>query len=359
MVSPLTPIASNVSGTGFTDTGLVNGTAYFYKVAAVNAVGTSALSNEASATPRATAPSSPLSLAAVAGNATVALSWTAPASNGGSAVTGYNVYRGTSAGGEGATPVASNVSGTAFTDTGLVNGTAYFYRVAAVNAVGTSAQSNEASATPQAATAAGYVRRVASATASASRTTTTLTVGSGGVQAGHTLVVSLLLSSTSVTGALSVKDGAGNAYLVSRDVNDGAARDRVVTWVALSVKALPAGSTITVTYSSAAETHVSVDELAGITGIDTSAGATGTASTFSSGPATTTQPNEILFGVVGVESAATAPAWAAGWSALPSLSVSTDYLAMAYRATTTTGAYSATGTSRGQWMAAITALKTS
>ena len=52
-------------------------------------------------------------------------------------------------------------------------------------------------------------------------------------------------------------------------------------------------------------------------------------------------------------------AWAAGWSALPSLSVSTDYLAMAYRATTTTGAYSATGTSRGQWMAAITALKTS
>ncbi len=104
---------------------------------------------------------------------------------------------------------------------------------------------------------------------------------------------------------------------------------------------------------------MSVDELAGVTGIDTSAGATGTGTAFSSGSVTTTQPNEILFGVVGVESAATVPAWAAGWSGLPSLSVSTDDLATAYRVTTATGAYTASGTSGGQWMAAITALKTS
>ncbi|MGO4604685.1 fibronectin type III domain-containing protein, partial [Terrabacter sp. 2YAF2] len=139
--------------TSFTDTGLVNGTAYFYTVAAVNAAGTSPPSNEASATPQSAVmvPSAPTGLVGTPGNGSVALSWTAPASNGGAAVTGYNVYRGTSAGGESATAIASSVSGTSFTDTGLVNGTAYFYTVAAVNAAGTSPPSNEASATPQSA----------------------------------------------------------------------------------------------------------------------------------------------------------------------------------------------------------------
>src|SRR6476661_8290585 len=159
------PVASNVALTSFTDTSVSNGTKYFYKVAAVNGVGTSPQSNEASATPQsaATVPSAPQSLAAAATNTTVALTWTAPASNGGSAVTGYNVYRGTSAGGESATAIASNVSGTAFTDTGLVNGTAYFYRVAAVNAVGTSALSNEASATPQSTVASASLSLAATA----------------------------------------------------------------------------------------------------------------------------------------------------------------------------------------------------
>ena len=78
------------------------------------------------------------------------LSWSAPASTGGAAVTSYNVYRGTTAGGEGTTPVATGVTGTSFTDTPLTNGTTYYYTVAAVNAVGTGPQSAEATATPQA-----------------------------------------------------------------------------------------------------------------------------------------------------------------------------------------------------------------
>jgi fibronectin type 3 domain-containing protein len=145
-----TPIATNVSSTSFTDTGLTNGTTYYYTVAAINAVGESPQSAEASATPQAVAPSAPTGLMASGGNGQVALSWAVPASDGGSPITGYNVYRGTSPGGESTTAVATNVLSSSFTDTGVTNGATYYYTVAAVNAVGLSLQSAEASATPQA-----------------------------------------------------------------------------------------------------------------------------------------------------------------------------------------------------------------
>src|SRR5690242_2802470 len=99
------------------------------------------------------APSAPQSLAAKAGDGSVSLTWTPPASNGGAAVSGYNIYRSTSPGGEGSTPVKTGVTTTSFTDTGLTNGTTYYYTVAAVNSAGTSPQSGEASATPTAVTA--------------------------------------------------------------------------------------------------------------------------------------------------------------------------------------------------------------
>src|SRR6185369_11263226 len=93
------------------------------------------------------APSKPLNLAASAGDATVALSWAVPSSNGGGAISGYKVYRGTSAGGESPTAVTT-VAGTSFTDTGRTNGVSYFYVVTALNSAGESPVSNEANATP-------------------------------------------------------------------------------------------------------------------------------------------------------------------------------------------------------------------
>jgi len=353
-----TPVATGVTGTSYTDTGLTNGTAYYYTVAAVNAVGASSQSGEATVTPQATAPTAPTGLAAVAGNGSVSLSWSVPASDGGTTITGYNIYRGTAQGGEAAIPIASGVTSTSYSDASVANGTTYYYTVAAVNAVGVSVPSSEVSATPQAPVTAGFIRRVGSATASTAKTTITVPVSTPGVTAGHTLIVNLLLSTTSLTGAVTAKDTAGNTYTLARETNDGSAGDRCVTFAAIAVKAIPAGGSITLTYPSAAETHVAVDEFAGIAGIDTSAGATGTTSAFSSGatPATA-QPAEILFAAVGNESGS-APVWAAGWTVLPRRAISSDHLGTAYRTVTATGSYAATGTTGGQWMADIIAFRT-
>jgi fibronectin type 3 domain-containing protein len=136
-----TPIATGITGASYTATGLTIGTTYYFTVAAVNTSGVSAASNEASAMPLAS-PAAPTGLTATAGNGQVALSWTATAG-----ATSYNVYEGTASGAESTTPVASGVTATTYTVTGLTGGTAYFFTVAAVNTAGTSAYSNEATAT--------------------------------------------------------------------------------------------------------------------------------------------------------------------------------------------------------------------
>jgi hypothetical protein len=74
----------------------------------------------------------------------VSLAWTAstPVSAG-----TYNVLRSTTSGGP-YTTVQTGISGVAYTDTGLTNGTEYYYVVTGTNDTGTSAQSGQASATP-------------------------------------------------------------------------------------------------------------------------------------------------------------------------------------------------------------------
>ncbi len=87
-------------------------------------------------------PPTPTGLAAIADNAAVNLSW-----NASPGATSYNIYRGTTSGGEGTTPVGTSTS-TGFTDTGLTNGTQYYYKISATNSAGTSAQSGEVTAIP-------------------------------------------------------------------------------------------------------------------------------------------------------------------------------------------------------------------
>src|SRR3989442_7276416 len=90
-------------------------------------------------------PSAPQNLKATAGIGNVTLSWQVPSSNGGSPITGYKIYRSSSSGTEGYLTTLGSV--TSYTDTGLARGHTYFYKVSAVNSVGTSHVSNEISAT--------------------------------------------------------------------------------------------------------------------------------------------------------------------------------------------------------------------
>ena len=122
-----------------TVTGLTNGTSYTFKVAAINAVGTGAMSGASNTVIPAVAPGAPTAVTAVRGNTQATVSWTAPVSNGGSPITGYVVtaYVGYFP----AKVVTFPSNATTQTVTGLTNGTLYRFKVAAINAVGTGGQS--------------------------------------------------------------------------------------------------------------------------------------------------------------------------------------------------------------------------
>ena len=135
---------SSPANSSYTDSSVTNGTKYFYVVSAVNSHGESANSTEVSATPN-TVPAAPTGLTATPGNAQVALTWNTSAG-----ATSYSVKRSTTSG-SGYTTVSSP-TGTSYTDTGLTNGTTYYYVVAAANSAGTSGNSSQVSATPNAST---------------------------------------------------------------------------------------------------------------------------------------------------------------------------------------------------------------
>ncbi|HVU61564.1 MAG TPA: fibronectin type III domain-containing protein [Mycobacteriales bacterium] len=131
-----------------TVTGLTNGTSYVFRVAAINSAGTGMYSPASAAVTPATVPGTPSGVSATAGDTSATVAWTAPASNGGSPVTGYDVQYSPNNGG--IWVAASNAFHTSAATTqsvvGLTNGTSYVFRVAAINSVGSGAYS--ASSTP-------------------------------------------------------------------------------------------------------------------------------------------------------------------------------------------------------------------
>jgi len=130
--------------TPYSHTALTNGSTYYYVVTAVNAGGESAASGQVSASPQIPLPPVPAGLVAVGGNANATISW-----NDIPAATSYNLYWSTSS--TFTTANGTKIPGVTnpYTQTGLTNGTTYYYQVTAVNGGGESAASTQSIATPQ------------------------------------------------------------------------------------------------------------------------------------------------------------------------------------------------------------------
>jgi hypothetical protein len=142
-----TPVTAGATATSLTLEKLTVGSSYTFTVAAVNAIGTGAASAPSNAvTPTATsAPGAPTGVLAESRKSGAQVSWTAPSSTGGSPITGYRVtpYQGVTP----LTPTVVSTAATSATVGGLTNGTAYTFRVSAVNAIGVGAESSPSAAT--------------------------------------------------------------------------------------------------------------------------------------------------------------------------------------------------------------------
>lgn len=117
----------------FVFTSVSNGSAHYFQVRAANSAGNggySANSNSVTPSASATAPSAPSNVSAAPDNTQAVVSWDAPASNGGSAITGYYVMA--------SDGTIKSATSSPFTFTGLANGSPYSFQVAAVNALGLS-----------------------------------------------------------------------------------------------------------------------------------------------------------------------------------------------------------------------------
>ena len=116
------PLTSRTPPSTYTwsDTGLTPGTYYEYHIIAFNVSG----NNDFAGVNATTLTDPPSTLPRPTGQRSRNLSWAAPAG----AVT-YNVYRGTSPGGENGTPIATGLTGTGYEDAAVTVGTAYYYTV--------------------------------------------------------------------------------------------------------------------------------------------------------------------------------------------------------------------------------------
>ncbi len=127
----------------YIDSNVVAGMTYYYVVKAVNSVGTSSASNEASSSIPSTVPSAPTNLAAALATGKITLTWSAPASSGSSPLTGYVIYRGTSSALTGQVSIGTSTA-TSYVDAMILKGT-YYYTVKAVSSVGSSPASTSTS----------------------------------------------------------------------------------------------------------------------------------------------------------------------------------------------------------------------
>jgi hypothetical protein len=216
------------SNTSFT-ANLGAGTPYRWNVAACNSAGCSAYTTvlyfQTPQQQQTTLPGAPQNLAAFGGNGQNGLGWNPPASNGGSTVTSYRVFRGTNSSNtaivtSGGCANLGAVGGC--TDTGLTNGQQYYYIVSAVNSVGQGPPSNSATATP---------------TAPITTPVTPLNPAPGSLN-----IPGPLLSSANVTLNWSASSGAASYSVTVRNMNTNALEVAITTAATSFVAGLSPGT---------------------------------------------------------------------------------------------------------------------
>ena len=230
-------------------------------------------------------PAPPTNLSTSTGNGQVSLSWTASAS-----ATSYNVKRSTTSGGP--YTLVGSPSSTSFTNTGLTNGTTYFYVVTAVNSGGESSNSSEASATPQAASQLiGYVQSASAASA-----------GPIAFPAPNNSGDTIIVAVASGNAPSSVLDTQGNVYQLIPGSSSGTVR----VYVAKNI--FGGSNSIMVNgITSWADTYI--HEYAGLdpsAPVDQVSIVNGTGTAITTGWKPISSPNEVIFGFAAVGSGVSA-----------------------------------------------------
>ena len=198
------------SSPSHTVTGLQNGYSYIFRVTAQNAAGAGSVSDDSQAVTPRTVPSTPAAPTAEARNASALVSWSAP-SDGGSAITDYEVQFSFNNGSSWTTFSDSVSTDNSTTVTGLTNGTKYVFRVRAINAANPSGWSDKSSVvTPY--TSPGAPGKPTGTAKDASVTLTwTPAVNNGSTVSNHVVYYS-------VAGANDWSDGGSSGSLTTHTV---------------------------------------------------------------------------------------------------------------------------------------------
>ncbi|UCE37349.1 MAG: fibronectin type III domain-containing protein [Thermoplasmata archaeon] len=128
----------------YNDTSVSEGVSYIYNVTAKNNNGEGSNSTIVGAPLVPTIPSTPLNPQTDSGNGYVNLTWEKPSSDGGSAITGYNIYRNGTTG----VYVSVPIGNLWYNDTNVTNNVTYAYNVSAVNGVGEGPHTTDIPGTP-------------------------------------------------------------------------------------------------------------------------------------------------------------------------------------------------------------------
>jgi fibronectin type 3 domain-containing protein len=130
--------------TNFTDSNVIPGITYYYKISAINEAGNSSFSNEINIT-AVTVPTSPVHPQLSISSGIIKLNWQIPENNGYLPILYYNIYRSFITGNESFLVSCGNQ--TSFLDTSVNDNTTYYYKISAINWVGESAFSVEVNGT--------------------------------------------------------------------------------------------------------------------------------------------------------------------------------------------------------------------